>query len=64
MPLDSQLPEPVQSQPMELPNQFGEGKRKLGDSEGMSKRQKLEEYFTIREGKQVNVRKFMTSGMF
>ena len=46
-----------------LENQVGDGgKRKLSDSESPSKRQKPEEYFTVKSAKQVNVRKFKTTG--
>ena len=46
-----------------LENQVGDGgKRKLSDSESPSKRQKPEEYFTVKSVKEVNVRKFKTTG--
>ena len=45
-------------------NQLGEEKRKLDHAGETSNRLKLDEYFIIRTGKQINVRKFKTSGMF
>jgi hypothetical protein len=51
-----QLPEPPE-------NQTGEGsKRKHASGDVPSKRQRPEEYFTIKSAKQVNVRKFRTTG--
>jgi hypothetical protein len=51
-----QLPEPPE-------NQMGEGsKRKHASDDVPSKRQRPEEYFTIKSAKQVNVRKFRTTG--
>ena len=51
-----QLPEPPE-------NQMGEGsKRKHASDDAPSKRQRPEEYFTIKSAKQVNVRKFRTTG--
>jgi hypothetical protein len=51
-----QLPEPPE-------NQMGEGsKRKHASDDVPLKRQRLEEYFTIKSVKQVNVRKFRTTG--
>jgi hypothetical protein len=51
-----QLPEPPK-------NQMGEGsKRKHANDDVPSKRQRPEEYFTIKSAKQVNVRKFRTTG--
>jgi hypothetical protein len=51
-----QLPEPSE-------NQMGEGsKRKHASDDVPLKRQRPEEYFTIKSVKQVNVRKFRTTG--
>jgi uncharacterized protein YeaC (DUF1315 family) len=51
-----QLPEPSE-------NQIGEGsKRKHASDDVPSKRQRPAEYFTIKSAKQVNVRKFKTTG--
>ena len=51
-----QLPEPSE-------NQIGEGsKRKHASDDVPSKRQRPEEYFSIKSVKQVNVRKFKTTG--
>jgi hypothetical protein len=51
-----QLPEPLE-------NQIGTGsKRKHANDDVPSKRQRPEEYFTIKSAKQVNVRKFRTTG--
>jgi hypothetical protein len=51
-----QLPEPPE-------NQIGEGnKRKHASDDASSKRQRSEEYFNIKSVKQVNVRKFRTTG--
>ncbi|CAB4006596.1 Hypothetical predicted protein [Paramuricea clavata] len=51
-----QLPEPSE-------NQMGEGsKQKHASDDVPSKRQRPEEYFTIKSVKQVNVRKFWTTG--
>jgi uncharacterized protein YeaC (DUF1315 family) len=51
-----QLPEPSE-------NLIGEGnKRKHASDDVPSKRQRPEEYFTIKSAKQVNVRKFRTTG--
>ena len=60
--LPCQTPEHHPSQALD--KQIGDGKRKRVDGEGTSKRQKPIEYFTIKQGKQINVRKFKTSGMF
>lgn len=61
-----QLPEPNQEMGLAIQNnQLGEGKRKHdGVERSPSKRSKAEEYFTIKPGKTVNVRKFRTTGMF
>ena len=47
-----------------LESQLGEGStsKRVSDSESPSKRHKPEEYFTIKSAKQVNVRKFKTTG--
>ncbi|CAB3993267.1 Hypothetical predicted protein [Paramuricea clavata] len=51
-----QMPEPPE-------NQIGEGsKRRHASDHAPSKRQRPEEYFTIKSAKQVNVRKFRTTG--
>ncbi|CAB3992512.1 Hypothetical predicted protein [Paramuricea clavata] len=53
-----QLPEPPE-------NQMGEGsKRKHASDDAPSKRQRPEEYFTIKSAKQINVRKFRTTERF
>ncbi|CAB4004898.1 Hypothetical predicted protein, partial [Paramuricea clavata] len=53
-----QLPEPPE-------NQIGEGsKRKHASDDAPSKRQRPEEYFTIKSAKQVYVRKFRTTGKY
>ena len=53
--------------PMEeaLESQLGEGStsKRVSDSESPSKRLRHEEYFTIESAKQVNVRKFKTTGI-
>ena len=67
--MDSLLPEiPSQAEGShvgELPGSYQSGgKRKRDDVGETSKRQKPEDYFTIKPGKQVSVRKFRTTGMF
>ena len=59
-----QLAEPEASHQIELPyqNQLGGKRKRVLDGES-SKRQKTIDYFTIRPGKQVNIRKFRTIGM-
>ena len=52
-----QVPEPSD-------NKMGEGsKRKQANDDVPSKRQRPEEYFSIKSAKQVNVRKFKTTGI-
>lgn len=59
------LDPPQSPVPMSYINQEGTGKRtRDNDVASTSKRQKPIEYFTIKTGKEVNVRKFRTTGTF
>jgi uncharacterized protein YeaC (DUF1315 family) len=60
---DNGLCEELEQLPQPSENQIVEGsKRKHASDDVPSKRQRSEEYFTIKSAKQVNVRKFRTTG--
>jgi hypothetical protein len=60
---DDGLYEELEQLPELSDNQRGEGiKRKHASDDVPSKRQRPEEYFSIKSEKQVNVRKFRTTG--